>query len=214
MKSIINKVSFSIFAVLCICIGLYPLTYFIVDRHFGLLSSKSEELLGNVFWNTGFYAHIILGGLALLIGWLQFSKKLRLKKPQIHRKIGNIYVISVMISAVAGIYIGFYATGGIVSASGFISLGIVWLTTTWLAYRAAIKKDFTQHQYLMIFSYAACFAAVTLRIWLPMLIAMHEGEFIPAYKVVAWLAWVPNIFVAYLIVHQMKKKATRLKSQI
>ena len=205
MRLILNKISFSIFAVLCICIGLYPLTYFMVDRSFGLLSSKSEELLSSVFWNTGFYAHILLGGLALLIGWLQFSKKLRTKKPLVHKRIGKVYVISALISGTAGIYIGFNATGGIVSASGFISLGVIWLVTTWLAYRAAIKKDFSRHQYLMIFSYAACFAAVTLRIWLPMLIASFDGEFIPAYQIVAWLCWVPNILVAFLIVQQKKK---------
>jgi len=43
----------------------------------------------------------------------------------------------------------------------------------------------------MIRSYALLFAAVTLRIELPLLI-MAFGEFTPAYQVVSWLCWVPN----------------------
>ena len=53
----------------------------------------------------------------------------------------------------------------------------------------------------MIYSYAACFAAVTLRIWLPILLKIF-GDFIIAYSIVAWLCWVPNIIVANLIVRK------------
>jgi hypothetical protein len=47
----------------------------------------------------------------------------------------------------------------------------------------------------MLRSYALIFAAVTLRIELPLLI-MALGEFTPAYQVVAWLSWVPNLLWA------------------
>ena len=43
----------------------------------------------------------------------------------------------------------------------------------------------------MLRSYALVFAAVTLRIELPLL-TMGFGDFTPAYQVVAWLSWVPN----------------------
>jgi len=49
----------------------------------------------------------------------------------------------------------------------------------------------------MIYSYAECFAAVTLRIWLPLL-TLVLGEFLTAYRIVAWLCWVPNILFAYI----------------
>ena len=48
----------------------------------------------------------------------------------------------------------------------------------------------------MVYSYAACFAAVTLRIWMPLLV-LAFGEFLPAYRVVAWLCWVPNLAFAF-----------------
>ena len=196
-----NKVAWLVFVILAIAIGLYPLLYIFIDREFGLLASKSDALLSNIFWNIGFYGHIMFGGLALLIGWIQFSKKLRNANLERHRTIGKIYVISAVISGTCGIYIGFYATGGTISALGFISLGLIWLYTTLKAYFAIRKGDLTLHQGLMIYSYAACFAAVTLRIWLPLL-TVALGDFVIAYRFVAWLCWVPNIIFAYFWVRR------------
>lgn len=82
-----NKVAWIVFVVLAIAVGLYPLTYFFIDREFGLLASKSDALLSNVFWNIGFYGHILFGGLALLIGWSQFSKKMRTAHLKRHRLV-------------------------------------------------------------------------------------------------------------------------------
>ena len=199
-----RKVSWITIGILSTLIGLYPIIYFLIDRRFGLLSSKSVELLNDNMWNIAFYGHIILGGLALLIGWLQFSNKLRIKKIELHRIIGKIYVISVFISGICGLFIALYATGGIISILGFFTLGLIWLTTTILGFKSIKKGNIKSHEKFMIFSYAACFAAVTLRVWLPILtIAM--GEFNSAYRIVAWLCWVPNIIVAFLIVRNQRK---------
>ena len=84
-----KKALWILFAVLSTMIGFYPAIYFIQDRKFGLLSSKSDELLTNIWWNAGFYTHIIFGGLALLIGWMQFSPKIRNKHLALHRRIGR-----------------------------------------------------------------------------------------------------------------------------
>ncbi|MBO9675893.1 MAG: DUF2306 domain-containing protein [Sphingobacteriaceae bacterium] len=187
-----------LFAVFATLIGLYPAIYFFVDRKFGLLNSKSAVLLANIFWNVGFYTHIIFGGIALLTGWIQFSSKIRVKYIKLHRNIGMVYLVAVMLSSLAGVYIGFFATGGFITSLGFITLGLVWFYTTAKAYLYIKAKKIDQHQKMMVYSYAACFAAVTLRIWLPLL-TMLFGNFLKAYLIVAWLSWVPNLFVAYLI---------------
>ncbi|OUR99080.1 hypothetical protein A9Q86_13420 [Flavobacteriales bacterium 33_180_T64] len=200
-----KKIGFIIFAMLCVFIGLYPVAYFILERTFGLLASKSNIVLNNVFWNIAFYVHISLGGLALLIGWLQFSKKLRNRNLKLHRTIGKVYMISVMFSGLASLYIAYYATGGLIAIFGFMCLGLIWLYTTSKGFLSIKKRDVSKHQKFMIYSYAACFAAVTLRIWLPILIAIYQ-EFIPAYRIVAWLCWMPNIVVAYFIVKRLDLK--------
>lgn len=205
MKKIIHKTTWWIFASLCILVGLYPAIYFLIDRHFGLLSSKTQELLVDQLWNIGFYGHIVLGGIALLIGWMQFSSKLRRKRMRLHRTVGKIYVVTVLISGVCGIYIAQFATGGITNVIGFSLSGIVWLATTLLAYNAIRNGNIKAHQNFMIYSYAVCFSAVTLRIWLPLLMVI-TGDFILAYLIVGWLSWVPNLAVAYFIIKRQQRK--------
>ena len=185
-----------LFAFLCVAIGLYPVIYLVADPHFGLLTTKSDALLASALWNAGFYTHIIFGGLALLSGWSQFSARLRHRRISLHRNLGKIYVVSVLLSGAAGVGIGAQATGGVVAGAGFMSLGIIWLYTTISAYRHIRTGRVDEHRKMMVYSYAACFAAVTLRLWMPILIPLL-GDFIPAYRLVAWLCWVPNLAVAW-----------------
>ena len=167
-----------------------------MDRDMGLLASKSDAILANPFWTTAFYGHISFGGLALLSGWTQFSRRLRSRYLTWHRRLGMTYLIAVLISGSCGIFLSFYATGGWIPGLGFFLLGIFWIGFTLLAYNSVRLRAFQAHGFWMIYSYAACFAAVALRIWMPLLILVF-GAFLPAYKVVAWLCWVPNLIFAY-----------------
>ncbi|MBC7912605.1 MAG: DUF2306 domain-containing protein [Pyrinomonadaceae bacterium] len=207
----IRKTLWVLLAIMAILIGFYPFVYFMIDRNFGLLQSKSIGVLTNVFWNIGFYTHITLGGLALLIGWIQFSPKLRTNKLKLHRQVGKVYVISALLSSAAGIYIAFYATGGIVASLGFICLGVIWFYTTLKAYIHVKNRLIDQHQKMMIYSYAACFSAVTLRIWLPLLTSLFQ-DFNKAYLLVAWLCWVPNILVAFFLVQQLQRQKDKINN--
>lgn len=198
----IKKFTWILLAVLAIIVGLYPAIYLFIDRKFGLLASKTNDLLTDPIWNIGFYTHIFFAGLALLIGWTQFSSKLRNKNMAVHRITGKVYVVSALVSSIAGIYIGIFATGGIVTSMGFICLGVIWFYTTLMAFIYIRNKQILQHQKMMIYSYAACFAGATLRIWLPIL-GIIFGDFITAYTIVAWLCWVPNLMVAYFITKRM-----------
>lgn len=202
-----NKILKFLFAFFAMGIGLYPIIYFVIDMRAGFLGSKGQ-LLANMVWYASFYTHIGLGGLALLIGWVQFSPKFRANNLKLHRQIGKVYVVAVLLSALTGIYIGFYANGGVISATGFVSLGIIWFITTAKAYTTAKAGDIAAHQKMMIYSYAVCFAAVTLRLWLPILIPFLG--FPTAYITVSWLCWVPNLLVAHGLIRKLKIKQTSL----
>jgi Predicted membrane protein (DUF2306) len=201
-----KRILWLLFATSSILIGSYPAIYFIINRKFGLLSTKTEALLTDWVWNTAFYTHIVLGGLALLIGWAQFSPGLRTRYPAWHRGIGKTYVGAVLLSGAAGLHLAWHASAGPVAALGFACLDIVWLGSTWAGYRSAHARQFAQHQRWMTYSYAASFGAVMLRIWLPLLMATFQ-DFNVAYRIVAWLAWVPNILVALWLVRLQENRA-------
>ena len=90
LKFMIRKALWGLFGFLCVVVSLYPIKYFFGAKNVGLLSMKSPELLSDTFWNIGFYGHIVFGGIALLIGWTQFSKRLRTKRIKLHRNLGKV----------------------------------------------------------------------------------------------------------------------------
>lgn len=185
------------FALLAILVGLYPLTYFLLDmKSHGLLSAKPKEVLNTPFYLLVFYIHISCGGLALLIGWAQFSERLRVKRMKLHRSIGKVYVLAVLFSSLAGLFIALFADGGMISVFGFGLLALCWLYTDVKGYMAIRQLNIPQHRRWMIRSYALAFAAVTLRIYLPLSTAVFHLPFLPAYRTISWLCWIPNLFIA------------------
>ena len=191
--------------IFAIFIGLYPLRFIGLPYEDGLLGDKPPALIANNFYLTAFYMHIFLGGLALLVGFSQFFKKLRRKRLGLHKTLGKIYVIAVLLSGTSGLAIAYFASGGWIPAIGFSALAILWLYTTANAYISIRTGQIDTHQKWMIRSYALCFAAVTLRIYLPIFIAFLGMEFYSAYKIIAWLCWVPNLLVAeFLIIRRLK----------
>ncbi|RFM30906.1 DUF2306 domain-containing protein [Chitinophaga silvisoli] len=189
---------FVIICILAILIGAYPLIYVFVDHKNTFLHSKSPEILGHIVYKTAFFAHITFGGISLFIGWRQFGDKFRSKYLNLHKIIGKVYVVCVTISSLCGIYIGFYANGNSISAIGFICLGLTWFLTTVIAVIQIRKGKVINHQQLMTYSFACTFAAVTLRLWYPLLIQITKDP-ASSYLTVAWLCWIPNLFVAALI---------------
>ncbi|MNH34448.1 hypothetical protein D3C79_950460 [compost metagenome] len=58
------------------------------------------------------------------------------------------------------------------------------------------KRNIQGHQKWMLRNYALTFAAVTLRIWLPLFTVLFGFDhFQYSYAVIAWLCWVPNFIV-------------------
>lgn len=203
----LKKLPWIPFALFAIAIGLYPLVYYFVDMHDkGLLSSKPKELINDNVWHTLFYLHITAGGVAMLTGWTQFSQRLRGRYLNRHRLVGKIYVIAVLLSSCAGLYIAFFASGGTISALGFGSLALLWLFTDIKAYTSIRRLQIDEHERWMIRNYALTFAAVTLRIWLPLATNILHWDFIPSYRAIAWLCWVPNLVIAELIINRKNNK--------
>nr|WP_245548515.1 DUF2306 domain-containing protein [Gracilibacillus lacisalsi] len=63
--------------------------------------------------------HIIFAIISLITGPLGVIKKLRIKSIQFHRWNGRVYVLSILLNFIPGVYVSFFATGGWLSTIGF-----------------------------------------------------------------------------------------------
>lgn len=177
---------------------LIPIMFFLSPME-GILGLKSKVLLANKLYMNSMYIHIVLGGIALLIGWVGFIEKIRLKYRRFHRITGRIYVICFLITAISSVGVSFNASGGWVSKSGFIMVGLIAIYTTFKGFVAIINGQIALHRIWMQFSYACCLASVTLRLW-NIMFGLLSIDFYTSYSIVAWLSWVPNLlFVKFYL---------------
>lgn len=141
------------------------------------------------------YAHTLGGMIAMLIGPFQFLTAVRRRYPAVHRWLGRTYLTCVAVSGLAGLYLSPGSDARATFGAGFIALALVWLYTGTNAYLAIRRGDVAAHRRWMIRNYALTYAAVTLRIEVPLLILVGGVAPILALNIVAWLCWVPNLLV-------------------
>jgi uncharacterized membrane protein len=113
--------------------------------------------------------HVMGGVLALLIGPIQFSNRLRRRYLPFHRMLGKIYVVSVLVAAPLAIALSthrhdrraiHFAVAVFVQAS-------TWMITTLAAFFTARNGYIQQHREWMIRSYAVTFTFVGTRVLQP-----------------------------------------------
>jgi len=148
--------------------------------------------------------HLAGGAIALATGAWQLNTRLRRRHLTVHRWLGRTYVVAVVIGALGAALLVPGSQEGIVTHLGFGALAIAWFGTTIAGYRAVRRRDLVSHRGWMLRSYALTFAAVTLRVYLP--IAQILGlPFGPSYQVISWLCWVPNLLVVEMFVIQRSR---------
>jgi len=142
--------------------------------------------------------HIGASAVAMALGPFQFISRLRNRRPAIHRFMGRLYLIGVLAGGAAGFVMATVSQLGMVTHVGFGLLAVCWIFTGVRAYQRIRAGDDVAHRRWMIRNFSLTLAAVTLRIYIPVFLSLGI-PFEIAYSSIAWLAWVPNLFVAEVI---------------
>jgi uncharacterized membrane protein len=159
------------------------------------------------------YAHIAASALALGVLPIQFSATLRRRWRVLHRLSGRAYGVAVLIGGLSALQLALGTESSGLTAAGFATLAVLWLITTargiWLARAGRISE----HRAWMIRSASLTFAAVTLRIWLPLsMVAGVEMEI--AYAAIAWLCWMPNLLIAEALLLRHRARSNGRNSSV
>lgn len=160
-----------------------------------------QQYLWITEWKNAFFIHVFSSMFALIAGFTQFFRGILKNHPWLHRGMGRVYVIAVVIfSGPAGFVMGLYANGGVSSRIAFCSLALCWMYTTIAAVVAIYRRKVESHRRWMIRSYALTLSAVTLRLWKYAIVFFFQPRPMDVYQLVAWLGWIPNIIVAELLI--------------
>ncbi len=163
----------------------------------------------NAFGVPWLTVHAAAAATALLVGPLQFRSQLRARRPKLHRVLGRVYVTGCMVGGATGLLLALGATTGPVSTAGFGSLAFVWFFATARAWRLAVRRDLAHHREWMIRSFALTFAAVTLRLYLPVAQTLPV-ELDDAYRAISFLCWVPNLGLAELYLRTRRRRGSSI----
>lgn len=158
------------------------------------MGPASPEILGNLFARPWLAVHAGGAATALLVGGFQFLPALR-RRRSIHRWLGRIYATGCIVGGLAGLRLAFGTTAGVFAGVGFGLLALLWIYATTQAWRFAREGRFEEHRRWMIRSFAMTFAAVTLRLYLP-IAPMLGYDFMVGYRLTAWVSWMPNLILA------------------
>ncbi|MFI6296243.1 DUF2306 domain-containing protein [Nonomuraea sp. NPDC050790] len=151
--------------------------------------------------------HAVPGGLALILGPLQFMSRLRARRPKLHRVTGRIYMICILVASGAAVFAATFSLGGFSVQIAFYLLVVGWLYTVTKAYLSIRRGDVQLHRIWLIRNYALTFAAVTLRVYLLVGLQLKSGVFpgLPfeeIYNASVWASILVNLAVAEFFIIQ------------
>ena len=133
--------------------------------------------------------HIATGIVALLTGPMQLWLGITNRRLEVHRRLGIVYMSSVVVSSAAAFYLAFHTDLGVVFGAGLTSLAVAWLLTTGMAYTAVKRHLMDQHKEWMIRSYVVTTAFVTFRVLFLILESAGVGSLNERLTIASWFCW-------------------------
>jgi len=206
-KASTRKCLFGLLSFLAIGIGLYAFAFYsTIDgtRNSGFAEAKLDDALPEL-WYTMISLHAISAGTALIIGWLQFVRRIRRRNPNAHRMIGYLYSAGIVVGGITGLYVAWYADGGISGKIGFTVLALLWLYTLFRGLKSIIvDRNQVEHGRWFIRNYALTCAAIMLRVYTPLADGLFSMDTNQSFAVIGWLCWVPNLLLAEMLLSGRK----------
>ncbi|WP_293679045.1 DUF2306 domain-containing protein [uncultured Phenylobacterium sp.] len=186
-----TRIAWGVTAFLCVGVALFSYRWLGPPN-----ASMAPAVLANLFAKPWLVVHVAGAATALLVVGFQLLPALR-RRRALHRWLGRVYAAACIVGGASGLVVAVGTTAGPVAAWGFGLLAVAWLYTTSQGWLTARARRFDLHREWMLRSFALTFAAVTLRLYLPIAQVSHI-PFEAAYPVIAWLCWVPNLVAAEL----------------
>ena len=156
--------------------------------------------------------HITASTVAMLAGPLQFIPAIRNRYPHWHRTQGKVYLISVLIGALTGMYLAIahniitdhrYTFG-----TGIAGLSIAWLLTSGMAFWAIKSRDFGLHEEWMFKSFVVTIGFTTFRFVGQLINGFFPIDPGETSGIMAWACWsVPLLITEFVL--QRNKLASR-----
>jgi uncharacterized membrane protein len=151
-------------------------------------------------------AHIAGGATALLTGPFQLLKEVRNKYRKLHRVMGYVYIVSIILSSGGALALTFTTTNQ-VSVAYTISLWglvFVWIASTGMAFWTIKEKKIQEHEEWMVRSYMVTFAFIVQNYLFSVPGFDKLGSFQEISPDLFWFSWSMPLFFYQLYLTKNK----------
>ncbi|MFN3403954.1 MAG: DUF2306 domain-containing protein [Cytophagaceae bacterium] len=191
---------------LSLLLSYNSILYFFNGSDYGILPEKLNELK-DPLWKASFYLHIPSGIVCLLSPLIAFLAPLLKKGWQLHRTAGKFYAWATLaLVCPTGVYMSFFAKGGIISKTGFLIQGLFLFYFTYKAVLDVKNGDMKGHREHMIRSYSMASAVLSFRI-LHLLLLICNIPYTEVYTLSQWMSMTIHLLAAEVIIEYNKKKS-------
>src|SRR3954471_378320 len=101
MRALFTDIFRTSFVYILLCMGVFLMAstifkYFALNDHVAFLNEK-QEYLDITHWKVAFCIHVFSSIFTLMAGFTQFSSSLQKQYRKLHRLIGKLYVIDILV---------------------------------------------------------------------------------------------------------------------
>jgi Predicted membrane protein (DUF2306) len=150
-------------------------------------------------WFLALRIHVVVALFSLPACLLLMSRRVQRGRPRVHRYLGRITGVVVLLGLVpSGLYLSWFAKGGLISTLGFALSGVIVAVAMVEAVRAARARDFTRHARFTRHVVAQLSVAVLSRAMMMAFDAVGVEQTL-AYLVSLWLPVLTSVVFVELL---------------
>jgi uncharacterized membrane protein YozB (DUF420 family) len=166
--------------------------YFLPGRLHGFIMERIDLAVED-WWRYTLITHVAGGLICLVSSLLQYSKILLKRAAWVHRSLGRIYGLSIiMVVFPTGVALAFVAKGGLSGTIGFLFLSFATLFSLLIGMVAIYRKNLRSHQIWISRSFALVTSAITFRV-LQLTLAQFNLDYDQIYQGALWGSIAINI---------------------
>jgi uncharacterized membrane protein len=180
--------------------------YYVLTRAFSMLV-PSQESYGDYYFSRVniLFPHIILGIVAIIIGPFQFIPSFRNKNIHLHRLLGKIYLVCVVLGGITGMYLSLTSQVNLGYKFGLMAMSFFWASTGLMAFFSIKKRKIELHKEWMLRSYTITFTAfVFTRLIIDVLQPLKIAEPVDIYALSVWSSWVIPLLILEMVIQGKK----------
>lgn len=181
--------------------SIMALAMYYVWRNVGRYFDLSPETYG-YFWpkRAWLWLHLSGGTTAVLLGPLQFVRRLRNAYPRTHRWTGRFYLTGLLCASIGATGLFVTTPLGWTTAYAFAVMIGAWLATAAMALLAILKGEIEIHRAWMRRNYIITFAFVTFRLAGKIPGLYDLGTIAEVFTTFGWMSWVVPLLLSEVLV--------------